>query len=162
MRSDPPSPDVIFIGIGELCVSASPLASIGLGSCIGLVLHDRTRQLGGLAHIMLPDSNGRTDRPGKYADTAIVTLLEELSFKRRKNGEIVAKMVGGASMFSQFSEGVSIGRKNIDRIRAILAEYKIPLSGEDVGGTLGRTMTYYPTNGGKIFIKRGDGTTGEI
>ena len=162
MISDPQSPDVVYIGIGELRVSSTPLASIGLGSCIGLVLHDITLQRGGLAHIMLPDSSGRTDRPGKYADTAISALLEELSSNRKKNGEIVAKMVGGASMFSQFSESISIGRKNIERTRQILIEFSIPLCGEDVGGKPGRTMFYYPANGGRIIIKRGDGTIGEI
>jgi chemotaxis protein CheD len=162
MVSDPHSPEVIYIGIGELRVSTTPLSSIGLGSCIGLVLHDCNRQRGGLAHIMLPNSNGRTDRPGKYADTAICALMEELSFKRRKNGEVIAKMVGGASMFTQLSDNISIGEKNIEKIRILLKEYSIPLSGEDVGGSVGRTMTYYPTNGGKIIIKRGDGSIGKI
>jgi chemotaxis protein CheD len=102
------------------------------------------------------------DRPGKYADTAICALMEELSFNRRKNGVIIAKIVGGASMFTQFSESISIGEKNIEKIRTLLKEYSIPISGEDVGGKVGRTMTYYPTNGGKIIIKRGDGSIGEI
>ena len=162
MVSDPQLPDVIYIGIGELRVSTAPMSSIGLGSCIGLVLHDSNRQRGGLAHIMLPNSNGRTDRPGKYADTAICALIEELSVKRRKNGKIIAKIVGGASMFTQFSESTSIGERNIEKIRTLLKEYSIPIQSEDVGGKVGRTMTYYPANDGKIRIKRGDGSMCEI
>ena len=33
-----------------------------LGSCIGLALYDRRRKIGGLAHIVLPESRGKTER----------------------------------------------------------------------------------------------------
>jgi chemotaxis protein CheD len=154
--------EVTIIGIGEFRVSKTPLSSIGLGSCIGLVLHDKERQIGGLSHIMLPASQGRTDRPGKYADTAIEALLNEIGLQRVNSGTIVAKLVGGASMFVQFSESFSIGEKNIEAVRTILKFRSIPIVAEDVGGKMGRTMVYYPVEGGRITIRRGDGSTREI
>ena len=48
-----------------------------LGSCVGVVLYDRTARLGGLAHIVLPKAHGTVDHPGKYADTAIPALIAE-------------------------------------------------------------------------------------
>jgi chemotaxis protein CheD len=154
--------EVFFIGIGEYRVSDRALSTIGLGSCIGLVVHDKVLHIGGLAHIMLPDSNGRTDRPGKYADTAIRVLVEEISRRRGEAGNLTAKLVGGASMFVRFSESFLIGEKNIEAVRTQLKQQSIPIIAEDVGGKVGRTMTYYPYNGGKISIRRGDGSTLEI
>ncbi len=49
-----------------------------LGSCVGVILHDRVARLGGLAHIVLPDSRGSTDHPGKFADTAIPAMIGEI------------------------------------------------------------------------------------
>ena len=48
------------VGIGEYRVARPPavLVSLGLGSCVGVALYDPERKVGGLAHIMLPSSNG--------------------------------------------------------------------------------------------------------
>lgn len=154
--------EVIFVGIGEFCVSDKVLSSIGLGSCVGLVLHDTDRMIGGLAHVMLPESHGQADRPGKFANTAVGAMLDEIYRKRPRNGRLIAKLVGGASMFARFSENFSIGDKNIEAVRAKLKECSIPIVAEDVGGTVGRTMHYYPYEKGKIVIRRGDGSRVEI
>ena len=47
------------VRMGELAVSATPtdeLVAVGLGSCIGLVIVDRSAGVAGLAHIVLPQS----------------------------------------------------------------------------------------------------------
>ncbi|MBN1157086.1 response regulator [Candidatus Woesearchaeota archaeon] len=46
------------VGIGDICIGYEndTLIALGLGSCIGLILHDPVKKIGGLAHIMLPDS----------------------------------------------------------------------------------------------------------
>jgi hypothetical protein len=71
----------IVVRMGEIAVSRAPddvLVSVGLGSCIGLALVCRHGRACGLAHVMLPESNGRDgrERVGKYADRAVPTLLE--------------------------------------------------------------------------------------
>jgi chemotaxis protein CheD len=154
--------EVIVVGIGEFCVSKRPLSSIGLGSCVGLILHDPGRGIGGLAHIMLPASNGKVDRPGKFADTAVTSLISEISRQYGKNGTIIAKLTGGASMFSRFSENFSIGERNLAAVRISLKELSIPVVGEDVGGNIGRTITYFPDDKGKVKIRRGDGSVTEL
>ena len=68
-----------MIGIGEYRVGSFPMMTIGLGSCIGLTFYDDRLKIGAMVHIMLPDSAGRKDRPGKYADTAIPLLIKELN-----------------------------------------------------------------------------------
>lgn len=148
-----------MIGIGEYRVGAIQMMTIGLGSCIGLTLYDDTLKLGAMVHIMLPESAGRQDRPGKYADTGIPILIKELNALGCKNRNLVAKMAGGACMFEYFGTNLNIGERNAEKVRALLKEHNIPLIREDVGGKVGRSVTFHPASGGKVTVRRADGTT---
>jgi chemotaxis protein CheD len=150
------------IGIGEYRVGTAPMVTIGLGSCICLVLYDRDRRVGAMVHIMLPESTGRTDRPGKYADTAIPLLLAELAAAGCRKESLVAKMAGGACMFEYFGTALNIGKRNADRIRALLAEQRIALVAEEVGGKVGRSVTFLPSDGGRVIVRVAAGTSLEI
>lgn len=152
----------VMIGIGEYHVGSTPMMAIGLGSCIGLTLYDRERKIGAMVHIMLPDSSGRTDRPGKYADTAIPILLKKLAEQGCRKETLVVKMAGGASMFEYFGNNLNIGERNAERIRAVLAENHIHINAEEVGGKIGRTVAFYPNDGGKVTVRSADGAAHEI
>jgi chemotaxis protein CheD len=151
-----------MIGIGEYRVGSFPMMTIGLGSCIGLTLYDDTLKVGAMVHIMLPDSSGRTDRPGKYADTAIVLLLTELAKLGCRNRSLTAKMAGGACMFEYFGANLNIGQRNAERVKQILKDNNIKIAAEDTGGKVGRSVTFLPLNHGKFTIRRADGTTCEL
>src|SRR5512136_2045320 len=94
----PQNEQTAMIGIGEYRVGSFPMMTIGLGSCIGLTLYDDTLKVGAMVHIMLPESAGRKDRPGKYADTAVPVILQELNALGCRNRSLKAKMAGGACM----------------------------------------------------------------
>jgi chemotaxis protein CheD len=159
----PPEGQTAMIGIGEYRAGSFPMMTIGLGSCIGLTLYDDTLKIGAMVHIMLPDSAGRTDRPGKYADTAIVLLLNELTKLGCKNNRsLIAKMAGGACMFEYFGANLNIGQRNAERVKALLKENNIKLAAEDIGGKVGRSVTFLPSNHGKFTIRRADGTNCEL
>jgi len=152
----------VMIGIGEFHVGTEPMMAIGLGSCIGLTIYDKDRHIGAMVHIMLPDSSGRTDRPGKYADTAIPLLLTKLSDAGCHKASLVAKMSGGACMFEYFGNNLNIGERNAQQVRAVLAENHIKLAAEEVGGKAGRTVAFYPAEGGKVTVRSADGAAHEI
>lgn len=155
--------DLVIIGIGEWSVGNTMMTSIGLGSCVGLILHDEERKIGGLAHVMLPKSSGKPgEREGKYADTAVTILLRDLGIKGSKPGSLKAKLAGGASMFANFSGNLNIGERNVEALRILLKEKAIPIIREDIGGTVGRTITYYPKEGGRLVIRQADGAIREI
>ncbi|MFA5269359.1 MAG: chemotaxis protein CheD [Methanoregula sp.] len=158
----PPEGQTAMIGIGEYRIGSFPMMTIGLGSCIGLTFYDDTVKVGAMVHIMLPDSAGRTERPGKYADTAIALLLKELTARGCKTRSLIAKMAGGACMFEYFGANLNIGERNAEKVRAILKENNIKLAAEDVGGKVGRSVTFLPSNRGKFTIRRADGTNCEI
>ena len=65
----------IKVGIADLNLVLDPgtIMTIGLGSCIGIALYDRSLKVAGLSHIMLPDSTQfkNASNPMKFADSAI-------------------------------------------------------------------------------------------
>ena len=134
---------MINVAIGRWAVGRAP-SSIKtlLGSCVGILLHDRQAGVGGLAHIVLPDSRGAFDQLGKFADTAIpalVTDLERLAGRPLK-GRITAKLLGGARMFNSAATSLDIGRLNRDATESILSEMGIPIVARDLGGETGRNI----------------------
>jgi chemotaxis protein CheD len=128
--------------MGEMVVSSDPneeLVALGLGSCIGLAIVDRTAGVAGLAHIVLPESNDHAGQVGKFADTAVPELIAQL----RKAGAIERRfetaIVGGARMF-EMSGGLDIGSRNEEAVRGALAQARIPVKAAQTGGSIGRTL----------------------
>ena len=112
-----------------------------LGSCLGVALYDRRLKVAGLSHIVLPDSLGSTEMPGKFADTAIPTLIRAM--QALVSGEtlrLTAKVAGGANMFSATGAANTIGTQNAQAVERILAELRIPILGRHCGGEQGRRM----------------------
>lgn len=126
------------------------ISSVGLGSCVAVALYDTQRKIGGLAHIMLPGSaslNG--SQPScRYADPAITALVRALHRKGGVRKDTVAKMVGGARMFSDYGNSdQGIGEQCIESIKDILKREQIPLIGEDTGGHHGRSVEFHLDSG---------------
>ncbi len=142
--------ELINVGIAECSKAKSPnvLRTI-LGSCVGICLYDKSKQVGALAHIMLPVKKKAESSDMKYADTAIPLILNKL----KKEGSVVqnieAKIIGGASMFklSPNSKMAEIGINNISKSKEVLANLNIKLVAEDVGGDFGRTLDFFMENG---------------
>jgi chemotaxis protein CheD len=149
--------ELVNVGVAEYYVTHNPhvLASFGLGSCVGVALYDKRRRIGGLAHVMLPDSEAMAKKGnvGKYADTAIKAMVEEMERLGSQRRDIKAKVAGGACMFSIPGAmnprnvpgpclGMQIGDRNIEAVKKILEEMKIPVEAEDTGGSYGRTMRF--------------------
>lgn len=133
------------VRISDYKVASYPdtLITIALGSCVGIAIYDPKTKVGGLSHIMLPDSSlfKPPYKAEKFADLAIPQMVAEIR-KQTNTHTLVAKIAGGASMF-QFSsqgEGESIGERNIKAVIESLNELKIPLLGQNTGGNIGRTM----------------------
>jgi chemotaxis protein CheD len=166
--SDPlESVEVVTVAIGHWAVACAPAkVRTLLGSCVGVVFYDRVARLGGLAHIVLPSARGAVDHPGKYADTAIPAMIAD--FERRLGTQarprLIAKLVGGASMFQvnpSTNSTLNIGQKNQEAIEKILAELRIPILARDLGGTAGRRLTL-DTASGIVAIKVPGGADYEI
>lgn len=148
----------VRVGIADLNTVTSPgkLITVGLGSCVGIALYDRFEGIGGLSHIMLPDSKqfSNVTNPYKFADLAVPILLEKMEKMGVRRRNVSAKIAGGASMFS-FSDKsmiMDIGTRNYSAVKAVLEKLSIPLVASDLGGNKGRTMIF-DTLSGIVSIK---------
>lgn len=137
------------IRMGELgvCRDTGLLRTL-LGSCLGVALYDRRLRLAGLAHIVLPKSNGIVALPGKYADTAVPELIRQMqALATGESLRLTAKLAGGANMFNSTSSPATIGASNIAAVERILDELRIPVIGRHLGGEQGRRMMLDATTG---------------
>ncbi|OGR42491.1 MAG: hypothetical protein A2X28_08580 [Elusimicrobia bacterium GWA2_56_46] len=172
----------VTVGMGDYQIVRHPavIETVALGSCVGVILHCRDTRITGLAHIMLPASvkteargadalpaglvqggaglgfpqaSAAKLKPGKYADTAIKEMLEKMLQAGAKKDKLLAKMAGGASMFTGVgNEWMQIGFKNIAMSKSILKELNIALVAEDCGSNFGRTVEF-STETGKLTIR---------
>ena len=148
---------VIKVGMADwkTCSGEDAVTTLGLGSCVGIAIRDPIVKVGGLAHIMLPDSTeirNNSNRP-KFADTGIEDLVAEIIRKGGNRYRLVAKIAGGAQMFAPNTNNATlrIGERNAEASRKKLSQLRIPLLAEDTGKTYGRTVIFYPKNGDFII-----------
>jgi len=145
--------ELIKVGMADLkvCISPDSVTTLGLGSCVGVAIRDKENKVGGLAHVMLPDSTAIRNNTNiyKFADTGIVELVRLMEEKGAKRSRMVAKIAGGAQMFSfqNKSELVRVGDRNVEASKKKLKELGIPIIAEDTGDSYGRTVIFYPETG---------------
>ncbi len=152
---------VLKVGMADLKVCKAPLAltTIGLGSCVGVCLWDTSSGVGGLAHVMLPDSSKIKNNTNvyKFADTAIDEMIRQMVVMGANRHRLKAKIAGGAQMFAfQIkNDAICVGLANVEAVKAKLQKEGIPILAEDTGGNHGRTIVFYPQTG-KLSIKAFD------
>jgi chemotaxis protein CheD len=140
-----------MVRMGELAAAhgeGGQLITLGLGSCIGLVLIDRRVRVAGLAHIVLPASGGNPAvNPLKFADRAVPELIDRVVALGARRALLEAVLVGGASMFAAIGRSMEIGARNEDAVRDALSAHHIRVSVAATGGARGRTVRVDPRTG---------------
>lgn len=148
---------VIKVGMADLKTGKNPdiLTTLGLGSCIGIALWDPVTKIGGLAHVMLPDSTKIRNNTNiaKFADTGITELVRQMEAMGVQRRRLVAKIAGGARMFevSGATSVGNIGEKNAIASKQKLKELGIPIRAEDTGLNYGRTVELNCANGDYVI-----------
>ncbi len=141
-----PRVEEVRVDMAGMKVESRPVELLtSVGSCVGICLYDAIHRCGGLAHIMLPHSNlgPQEPLPSKYADTAVPALIKGIYALTGEKTRLTAKIAGGANMFANTgAKGLDIGFKNINAVRNVLKLHHIRLTGEDVGGSHGRRITF--------------------
>jgi len=170
----------ITVGMGDYQIVSPPavIETVALGSCVGVILYCRETKITGLAHIMLPtcqqteakaaalpaglvqgigqcapQARAQKVKSRKYADMAIKEMLADMLKLGAKREKLVAKMAGGACMFTGGgNESMQIGYKNIAMAKSMLKELNIVLVAEDCGSNFGRTVAF-DTETGKLSVR---------
>lgn len=137
----------IVVPIAAAAVARAParLVTIGLGSCVAILLHSARERVGALAHVLLPEGAVMTDglQPARFADLAVPHLLRALA-NDGAEGPFEARLVGGASMFSDVlpTDERSLGSRNVEAARRACRRAGVPIVGEDIGGYVGRSVRF--------------------
>ena len=145
--------NIIKVGMADLktCKAPDGLTTLGLGSCVGVAIRDPITKIGGLAHVMLPDSTRIANNSNiyKFADTGINELVRQLVAMGASKQRLVAKIAGGAQMFnfSGKAEIIRVGDQNVESTKATLKKLGISILAQDTGLNYGRTVIFYPENG---------------
>ncbi len=148
----------LLVGIGEFRVAKGNfiLKTIGLGSCVGIALYDPLKKVGGLAHVILPQSDG-IKRSAKYADQAVEMMLEAMERLGARRRNVIAKIAGGAQIFKHMThENLKIGDRNVEAVKRQLEKFGLRLVSEDVGGNVGRSIYFYVMDG-RMLIRYSNG-----
>lgn len=138
--------ELIKVGMADYKIGRNPdsLISYGLGSCVGIALFDSVNKIGGLAHIMLPDSTQarNAENPAKFANTALPLMIGEMLKMGAVKSRITAKIAGGAQMFTfaNATDVMRVGERNAEAVRTILKGMDIRIIADDTGGNYGRTV----------------------
>ncbi|PCI29870.1 hypothetical protein COB52_02105 [Candidatus Kaiserbacteria bacterium] len=158
----------LIVYTGDIGVGSEPMEmeSNGIGSCVVVILYDKVKRNGGMAHIMLPKKLGEHEEDiiikktkqdssylmARYAPSGIDSLLSELSELGSEKTDLVAALVGGANMFAELASGrASVGSRNVDSIESELEKHGIEIIKREVGGKVGRSVNFN-LDEGKIEI----------
>jgi chemotaxis protein CheD len=155
-----------MVRMGELAASAGAadvLVSLGLGSCIGLALVDRRTGVAGLAHVVLPASEGHSSgqNPLKFADHAVPELMGRVIRLGGCKPKLEAVLVGGASMFAISSATLEVGQRNETAVREQLKALRIPVIAAETGGSRGRTIRVHVETM-RITVREAGGTESDL
>jgi len=151
------TPCEIRVKVADYAVTADgTISTIGLGSCVAIVLYDAVARVGGMAHVLLPSESMSRDRsnPAKFPATVVPLMLADMRQLGARLERVRAKIVGGASMFGNLmpAGGINIGERNIVAVREVLAGVKVPLVAEDTGADYGRSV-YLFVDDGRVEVR---------
>jgi len=150
--------NTVEVQMAQMQIAQAPgiLVTRGLGSCLGITFYDPVKKLGAMAHPMLPDIDKARvkSNPSRFVNSAIMNMIKEFEKAGCPRSRIVAKIFGGARMFTfiNVDSALNVGQKNIEIAITTLKEIGIKIAGQEVGGTFGRTIEMNLEDGG-VLVK---------
>lgn len=148
------------VGIADLQVGrpGERLITHALGSCLGIVVHDPEAGVGGMIHVMLPNSRINEDKarqnPAMFVDTGVPALFQACYRAGASKERMVVKVAGGAGRAQDGADSFQIGKRNMVMLRKLLWKNGVLIRGQDVGGSGSRDMIY-EVETGTVTVRSG-------
>lgn len=150
------------VDIADMQVTDEPrdtLVTYSLGSCIGVVIWDASRRIGGMLHYMLPDSSIARDKaeakPAMFADSGIPLLFRSAYAFGATKRSLTVKIAGGSQLLDD-NGTFNIGKRNYAMLRKIFWKNGILIESEHVGGSISRTLRLDVESGHVTIRTRGE------
>jgi len=138
----------VVVGIADLKLGTpgDELITHALGSCLGIVIHDPVASVGGMLHVMLPDSRINPEKaerqPEMFVDTGVPLLFREAYRAGAVKDRMTVHVAGGASRAEDAKDSFRIGKRNLQMLRKLLWKNGVLIQGQDVGGSQSRDLIY--------------------
>jgi chemotaxis protein CheD len=152
----------VVVGVGDMGVSNNPsitLSTYALGSCVGVVAYDPIMRVGGLLHLMLPESKLSPEKaaaqPAMFADTGLPLLFRALHGFKAERARLRIFVAGGANVLGAESDNFKIGERNIKATAAYLNSNGYSVQHSDLRGLVNRTV-HLEIGTGAIKLKSPD------
>jgi len=135
-----------------------------LGSCLGITIYDPVVNVGGLLHVMLPDSSidaaMAQEKPHMFVDTGVPKLFRECYALGAVKERLEVKVAGGACASGEAENDIfQIGKRNFLTLRKLLWKNGVLLKAHDVGGSGSRTMSIEISTGAVAVKSAGKETS---
>ncbi len=148
---------VIVVGMSDMKISKDPgdiLVTYSLGSCIGVAAYDPAAKVGGLLHLMLPDSSLNSGKaqsnPFIFADTGVPAMIRALTESGALKNRMKIVVAGGAQILDPAAP-FKIGRRNFGATRECLKKLHLFADYEEVGGHVDRTLRLIMETGSTLI-----------
>jgi chemotaxis protein CheD len=155
----------VVIGVGDMAVSNNNLVTLStyaLGSCIGVVAYDPGAKVGGILHMMLPDSSISPDKakvqPAMFADTGLPLFFRSLTGLKADRSRLRVIVTGGACVLASH-DNFKIGERNTKATLDFLAANGFRVRQQVTGGTTNRTV-HLEIATGDMILKTPEGNDG--
>jgi len=130
--------------------AGAEIVTYSLGSCLGVTIYDPVKKIGGLLHLMLPDSKidslKAASAPFMFVDTGLPRLFHAAYNLGADRDRLCVKVAGGAQLLDE--QGIfNIGGRNIHALTELIARNGLALHARDVGGMTSRTLRLDLANG---------------
>jgi chemotaxis protein CheD len=151
--------NVMRVGLADMVVTNDPnteLIAQSLGSCLAVAIYDPVKHVGGLLHVMLPDSSIHTTKaqesPYMFVDTGVPLLFRSAYKLEADKVRIITRVVGGADLLSFGNAFTGIGQRNFEALCEIMKRNGVRIRAQEVGGNISRTVRFEIATG-HLYIK---------
>lgn len=146
------------VGVADMTVASEPgdvIVTHALGSCLGVAAYDHVSHVGGILHVMMPESNMNPDKavanPYMFVDTGVPAFFRELYGAGAAKGRLTVTVAGGANVQNVGNDRFAIGKRNFILLKKLFWKNSILIDAEDVGGSCARTM-YLEIGTGRVWL----------
>lgn len=126
--------------------SGIALITHALGSGLGIAVHDPVAGVGGMLHVMLPQSSldptQAAANPETFVDTGVPRLFKQCYRSGATKERLRVTVAGGAALPGGDAglDPCQVGERNLAMLRELLRGIGMHIEAQDVGGSSSRTM----------------------
>jgi chemotaxis protein CheD len=129
-----------------------------LGSCVSITLWHPRHKVGGMCHYLLAERSKYQNVPlsGRYANEAMLLLLQDILHSGLAVKEFQAKLFGGAAVLPNIERDLpahDVPGRNIEVARNLTRQLGISIQAEDLGGNHAR-MVQFDIDSGDVWVRQ--------